>query len=85
MGYTFGCLERLRAFAQGERTIIMSMHEFELPRQPADSALILCGDGSHGVGDTDRVVSPALLAEAFGVDVRLESVGLVLRPGSIGS
>lgn len=65
-------LRELRALAQQGRTVVVVLHDLTMAAQWADRMVILTRGGLYGVGTAEEMLTPAMLAEVYGVAARVE-------------
>lgn len=82
IGHALHLLALCRELADQGTAIVLALHELELARRYADHAVCLGAGqrGEHHCGPVDEVLTPAILGEVFGVDVREHPSGLSFHP-----
>jgi len=73
-------LELLRAEAARGSAVVLTLHDLSLAARACDRLVVLSGGGIVAEGRPREALSPEVLAQAFGLDGRLEetSAGLVV-------
>lgn len=82
IGQALDFLEQCRTLAARGNRIVLAVHDLELARRYADTAVLLAADGSGAVdvGPPAEALRPERLAEVFRVSVRAGADGLVFGP-----
>lgn len=65
-------LSELRRLAAEGRVVVAVLHDLALAAQWADRIVLIHGGKVHAHGRPEQVLTPALLAEVYGVDARVE-------------
>ncbi|PZO65021.1 MAG: iron ABC transporter [Paracoccus denitrificans] len=65
-------LSELRRLAQEGRVVVAVLHDLGLAAQWADRIVVLHDGGMHSSGTPSEVVTPAMLAQVYGVHARVE-------------
>jgi iron complex transport system ATP-binding protein len=73
IAHVLSLLALVRRLADEGHAVVTALHDLDLARRHADTALCLLGDGDggHRAGSADGVLTPEGLADVFGVDVTL--------------
>ncbi|PZO73879.1 MAG: ABC transporter [Sphingomonas hengshuiensis] len=64
-------LARLRGVASGGRGVVLVLHDLHLAARVADDAVLLKDGRVVASGAADDVLTPAAIAEAYGIDVEI--------------
>ena len=70
--YQFAFMEQVNALVEGGRTVLAVFHDLELAARYADRLLVLQGGRLVARGDPAAVLTPARIAEVFGMQARTE-------------
>ncbi len=70
--YQCRVLERLRAYASGERAVILSLHDLSLAARSCDRLCLLKRGRIHALGTPAQVLTRDNLRAVYGVDTRID-------------
>lgn len=69
---SFRLMAEVQALAREGRIVVAVLHDLMLAAQWADRIVVMEAGGLHSAGPPDEVLTPAMLAQVYGIEARVE-------------